>query len=180
MPASVARNTILITDHNTFRFPKASGIGTHPAGRFSVNPDTRPKQVDTIAESGPNAGQLTRGIYEIINATHKPACWGPPGGPASDRVQVASWKRTHPPILEENRTWAATLTLKGLDSLTNLGTDESDARTHRTPTPKAFARPHFVRMYPQTYLLFRGSFGSARASSRRLCFQTCVTLRTSW
>src|SRR5205809_6064254 len=76
VPASVARNTILITDHNTFRFPKASGIGTHPAGRFSVNPYTRPKQVDTIAQGGPNAGQLTRGIYEIIDATHKRACWG--------------------------------------------------------------------------------------------------------
>jgi hypothetical protein len=25
VPASVLRNTILITDHNTFRFPKASG-----------------------------------------------------------------------------------------------------------------------------------------------------------
>ena len=81
VPASVARNTILITDHNTFRFPKASGIGTHPAGRFSVNPDIRPKQVDTIAEDGPNTGQLTRGIYEIIDITHKRACWGPPGGP---------------------------------------------------------------------------------------------------
>src|SRR5256885_1568433 len=46
--ASVARNTILITDHNTFRFPKASGVGTHPAGTFTVNPNTRPKQVDTI------------------------------------------------------------------------------------------------------------------------------------
>jgi uncharacterized protein (TIGR03067 family) len=71
VPANLARNTILITDHNTFRFPKASGIGTHPAGRFSVNPDTRPKQVDRIAEGGPNAGQLTRGIYEITDATHK-------------------------------------------------------------------------------------------------------------
>ncbi len=81
VPASVARNTILITDRNTFRFPKASGIGTHPAGHFTVNPNTRPKQVDTIAEGGPNAGQLTRGIYEIIDATHKRACWGPPGGP---------------------------------------------------------------------------------------------------
>lgn len=80
VPQSVARNTILITDRNTFRFPKASGIGTHPAGRFTVNPTTRPKQVDTIAEGGRNAGQLTRGIYEIIDATHKRACWGRPGG----------------------------------------------------------------------------------------------------
>jgi uncharacterized protein (TIGR03067 family) len=81
VPASVARNTILITDRNTFRFPKASGVGTHPAGHFTVNPDTRPKQVDSIAEGGPHAGQLTRGIYEIIDATRKRACWGPPGGP---------------------------------------------------------------------------------------------------
>jgi len=81
VPASVARKTILITDRNTFRFPQASGVGTHPAGHFTVNPNTRPKQVDTVAEGGPNAGQLTRGIYEIIDATHKRACWGPPGGP---------------------------------------------------------------------------------------------------
>jgi uncharacterized protein (TIGR03067 family) len=81
VPASVLRNTILIIDHNTFRFPKASRIGTHPAGHFTVNPDTRPKQVDSIAEGGPNEGQLTRGIYEILDANHKRACWGPPGGP---------------------------------------------------------------------------------------------------
>src|SRR4029077_16006005 len=80
VPASGARNTILITDHNTFRFPKASGVGTHPAGHLRVNPTTNPKQVDSIAEGGPYAGQLTRGIYEILDTTHKRACWGPPGG----------------------------------------------------------------------------------------------------
>lgn len=81
VPARVARNTILITDHNTFRFPKASGIGTHPAGRFTINPDTTPKQVDSVAEGGPKSGQVTLGIYEIMDATHKRACWGAPGGP---------------------------------------------------------------------------------------------------
>jgi uncharacterized protein (TIGR03067 family) len=81
VPVRVARNTILITDRNTFRFPQESGVGTHPAGHFTVNPNTSPKQVDTIAEGGPEAGQLTRGIYEIIDATHKRACWSPPGGP---------------------------------------------------------------------------------------------------
>jgi len=81
VPSSVARNTILITDHNTFRFPKESGVGTHPAGTFTVKPDTKPKQVDSIAEGGPHNGQLTRGIYEILDAAHKRACWGPPGGP---------------------------------------------------------------------------------------------------
>jgi uncharacterized protein (TIGR03067 family) len=81
LPASVARNTILITDHNTFRFPKASTVGTHSAGHFTVNPNTTPKQVDSIADGGPNAGQVSRGIYEIPDPTHQRACWGPPGGP---------------------------------------------------------------------------------------------------
>jgi uncharacterized protein (TIGR03067 family) len=81
VPAGQLRKTILITDHNTFRFPQASGAGTHPAGGFTVNPNTRPKQVDSIAEGGSHAGQLTRGIYEILDANHKRACWGWPGGP---------------------------------------------------------------------------------------------------
>jgi uncharacterized protein (TIGR03067 family) len=104
VPARVLRKTILITDHNTFRFPKASGVGTHPAGRFTVNPNTRPKQVDSIAEGGPNAGQLTRGIYEILDATHKRACWGPPGGPRPTEFESPSssgrilqyWKKIGP------------------------------------------------------------------------------------
>jgi len=104
VPESVLRNTILVTDRNTFRFPKASGVGTHPAGRFTVNPDTRPKQVDSIAEGGPHAGQLTRGIYEIIDANHKRACWGPTGGkrptefkspPGSGRI-LQYWKKIGP------------------------------------------------------------------------------------
>ena len=102
--ASVLRKTILITDHNTFRFPKASGVGTHPAGTFTVNPSTRPKQVDSIAVGGPHAGQLTRGIYEILDATHKRACWGQPGGarptefespPGSGRI-LQYWKKIGP------------------------------------------------------------------------------------
>ena len=104
VPASVLRNTILITDHNTFRFPKASGVGTHPAGSFTVKPNTRPKQVDSIAAGGPQVGQPTRGIYEILDANHKRACWGSPGGPrptefksppASGRI-LQYWKKIGP------------------------------------------------------------------------------------
>jgi len=102
--ARVAQNTILITDHNTFRFRKASGVGTHPQGTFTVNPDTKPKQVDSIAEGGPHAGQLTRGIYEILDATDKRACWGTPGGPRPTEFKSAPgsgwilqyWKRIGP------------------------------------------------------------------------------------
>jgi len=107
--ASVARNTILVTDRNTFRFPKQSGVGTHPAGHFTVNPNTTPKQVDSIAEGGSNAGQLTRGIYEIIDATHKRAYWGAAWWSAADRVQVASGKRANSSVLQENRACAFAL-----------------------------------------------------------------------
>jgi uncharacterized protein (TIGR03067 family) len=81
VPASEARNTILVTDRNTFRFPKATRAGTSSAGHFTINPDTRPKQVDSIAEGGPSAGQASHGIYEIPDPTHQRACFGPPGGP---------------------------------------------------------------------------------------------------
>jgi uncharacterized protein (TIGR03067 family) len=81
VPADEARRTVLITDGNTFRFPQAAGVGTHPAGSFTINPSTTPAQVDSVAAGGPSAGQTTLGIYEIIDATHKRACWGPPGGP---------------------------------------------------------------------------------------------------
>lgn len=63
--------------------------GTHPQGTFTVNPDTKPKQVDSIAEGGPDAGQLTRGAYEILDATDKRACWGPPGGPRPTEFKSA-------------------------------------------------------------------------------------------
>ena len=81
VPASEARNTILVTDRNTFRLPKATRAGTSSAGHFTINPDTRPKQVDSIAEGGASAGQVSRGIYEIPDPTHQRACFGPPGGP---------------------------------------------------------------------------------------------------
>src|SRR5947208_15553813 len=81
VPANVARNTVLITDRNTFRLPKATRAGTSSAGHFTINSDTRPKQVDSIAEGGPSAGQVSRGIYEIPDPTHQRACFGPPGGP---------------------------------------------------------------------------------------------------
>jgi uncharacterized protein (TIGR03067 family) len=109
VPASGARNTILITDHNTFRFPKASGVGTHPVGTFTVNPDTKPKHADSIAEGGPRAGQVTRGIYEILDANHKRACPGATRWPAPDRIHMTFGNRTDSSILEENWTGALQL-----------------------------------------------------------------------
>jgi len=81
VPEPQLRQTILITDGNTFRFPQAAGAGTHPAGTFTINPSTVPNQVDSVAIGGPSAGQVTLGIYEIIDDRRKRACWGPPGGP---------------------------------------------------------------------------------------------------
>ena len=95
LPEEEVKNTVLITDGNTFRFPDDSGVATHPAGSFTVNPGTKPKQVDSVAEGGANAGQRTLGIYEILDASHKRACWGPPGGPRpSEFESLPGSKRT--------------------------------------------------------------------------------------
>ena len=104
MPEPQVKQTILITDGNTFRFPQAAGVGTHPSGSFTINPSTLPAQVDSVAAGGPNAGQVTLGIYEIIDAKHKRACWGPPGGtrptafesPPGSRRILQYWEKIGP------------------------------------------------------------------------------------
>lgn len=80
VPAAEMAQTVLITDHDEFRFPADARVGTAPLGRFTIDPTTRPKQVDSTALSGPDKGKVTKGIYEIIDANNKRACWGRPGG----------------------------------------------------------------------------------------------------
>ena len=89
------RKTVLITDHNIFRFPADAGVGTAPQGEFTIDPTTNPKQVDSTGEAGANKGKVTKGIYEIIDANNKRACWGQPGGPRpTDFTSVAGSGRT--------------------------------------------------------------------------------------
>jgi uncharacterized protein (TIGR03067 family) len=102
LPSSQVSRTVLITDGNRFWLPQASGAGTHPAGTFTLNPHTIPKQVDSIAKGGRNAGVVTRGIYQIFGATGQRECWGSPGGarpasftPSSCRI-LQYWKKIGP------------------------------------------------------------------------------------
>ena len=81
VPEDEVRKTILITDHDIFRFPGDAGVGTAPQGRFTIDPTKTPKQVDSTALAGPHQGQVTHGIYEILDASNKRACWSPPGAP---------------------------------------------------------------------------------------------------
>ena len=81
VPEAAVRQTVLITDHDEFRFPADAGVGTAPLGKFTIDPTTHPKQVDSTALGGPDKGKITKGIYEIIDANNKRACWGKPGGP---------------------------------------------------------------------------------------------------
>ncbi len=80
VPAAEMAQTVLITDHDEFRFPADARVGTAPLGKFTIDPTTRPKHVDSTALSGPDQGKVTKGIYEIIDANNKRACWGRPGG----------------------------------------------------------------------------------------------------
>ena len=81
VPEDEVRKTILITDHNIFRFPADANVGTAPQGRFTIDPTKTPKQVDSTALAGPHKGQVTYGIYEILDASNKCACWSLPGVP---------------------------------------------------------------------------------------------------
>jgi len=81
VPEAEVAQTVLITDHDEFRFPADARVGTAPLGKFTIDPTTTPKQVDSTALSGPDKGKVTKGIYEIIDANNKRACWGKPGGP---------------------------------------------------------------------------------------------------
>jgi uncharacterized protein (TIGR03067 family) len=58
-----------------------SSIGGKANRKYVRLGNSKPKQVDSTALSGPGKGQVTKGIYEIIDANNKRACWGKPGGP---------------------------------------------------------------------------------------------------
>ena len=81
VPEAEVKATVLITDHDEFRFPADARVGTAPLGKFTIDPTRRPKTVDSTALSGPDKGKVTKGIYEIVDAENKRACWGRPGGP---------------------------------------------------------------------------------------------------
>src|SRR6266550_1095568 len=84
--------------------PPGGATAESAAAHFTINSDTRPKQVDSIAEGGPTAGQVSRGIYEIPDPTHQRACFGPPGGPRPTEFKSSSgsgrtlqyWKKIGP------------------------------------------------------------------------------------
>src|SRR5438094_9224630 len=68
VPETEVAQTVLITDHDEFRFPADARVGTAPLGKFTIDPTTKPKQVDSTALSGPDKGKVTKGIYEITDA----------------------------------------------------------------------------------------------------------------
>src|SRR4051812_1184148 len=64
VPEADARNTTITIEGNTFRYPNASGVGSHPAGSFTLNPGANPHQVDSMSEKG---GLPSFGIYELTD-----------------------------------------------------------------------------------------------------------------
>jgi uncharacterized protein (TIGR03067 family) len=48
--------------------------GVDAGGQFSVNPDSTPRQIDIHAESGPDAGRIFPGIYELGAETMRICC----------------------------------------------------------------------------------------------------------
>src|SRR3989442_7889782 len=58
VPEAQVKATVMITDGNTFRFPQASGVGTHTAGSVNISPRTLRHHGDSVAISGPHSTQV--------------------------------------------------------------------------------------------------------------------------
>jgi uncharacterized protein (TIGR03067 family) len=78
-PIEVVQRTVLITEGQEFRFPDEARTGTAPAGRFTINPQATPRQVDSVATAGPAQGQTSRGIYQINGDSQVIFCFAQPG-----------------------------------------------------------------------------------------------------
>src|SRR5437588_13042381 len=81
LPKEVRNKTNLVTKHNTFTDSTGDEAGTSSGGTFTTDPTQTPKTVDSLQADGPDKGKTVLGIYEIIDANHKRACWAPVGQP---------------------------------------------------------------------------------------------------
>jgi uncharacterized protein (TIGR03067 family) len=104
VPEEEAKKTRLVTKGDTFTILGDTGLGTSPAGTFTIDPTKRPKTVDSVQSKGPQKGKTVLGIYEIIDTDTKRACWAPPGKerptaftsePGSGHL-LQVWKRVKP------------------------------------------------------------------------------------
>lgn len=81
IPEADAKRTRLITTGDRFVIEGDIHLGTSASGIFKTDPTRRPKTVDSIQSTGPDAGKTILGIYEIIDDRNKRACWAAPGKP---------------------------------------------------------------------------------------------------
>ncbi len=75
--AEEIKQSKLIIKGDTFSIPKST-VGTSQEGTFKIDPNKRPKQIDSTAGSGPDKGKISLGIYELDDDTQK-FCFAPPG-----------------------------------------------------------------------------------------------------
>jgi hypothetical protein len=115
VPASVLRNTVLITDRNTFRSKR----------EWRRDASRRPLHRQSEYETQTSGFDRRRWIerrrtdtWHIRDPRREPqACLlGAPGWTAADRIRVASGKQTNSSILEED--WSGALPLIVLATLT--------------------------------------------------------------
>ncbi len=76
LPHEEVKNTKIVIKDDTFVFLNASRVGTSPKGTFEINLNSNPKEIDSTATDGPNAGQVSLGIYEV-EENHQKTCFSP-------------------------------------------------------------------------------------------------------
>jgi uncharacterized protein (TIGR03067 family) len=104
VPEEIRKKTRLITTRDKFTLSTGAQTGTSEDGTFTIDPTKSPKTVDSVQGSGLDKGKTFLGIYEIIDDTHKRACWAPAGKPRpTDFVSTPGsgyilqvWKRERP------------------------------------------------------------------------------------
>src|SRR5262245_36050336 len=104
VPEEELRKTRLVTKGDTFLIEGDTALGTSPAGTFQIDLTKTPKAVDSLQSKGPQKGETVLGIYEILDANTKRACWAPPGKPRPTAFEskpgsghlLQVWKRVSP------------------------------------------------------------------------------------
>jgi uncharacterized protein (TIGR03067 family) len=78
------RRVIIIDD----RYAVVDGSRTLRRGSFRIDPTASPKRIDTFPADGPNAGQVTPGIY-VLTGDLLRLCYAPSGQPRPDDFAAA-------------------------------------------------------------------------------------------
>ena len=76
LPEDHVKQTTILVEGNTFRFPGLAEDATSKDGTFKLDATKNPKEIDSTSEER----EVSLGIYEVESDKYK-VCFAPPGKP---------------------------------------------------------------------------------------------------